>query len=64
MHPPDGLLAPLSGAETLFRVLPPKPVSAHAAHREQKRMAFRLLSSRGTFAEMGVGGVYGINSVY
>jgi len=49
---------------TAFRILPPKPVSAHAAHRGKKRMAFRLLSSRGTFAEMGVGGVYGINSVY
>jgi hypothetical protein len=27
-------------------------------------MAFRLLSPRGTFAEMGDGGVEGINSVY
>jgi hypothetical protein len=32
---------------TAFRVLSPKPVSAHAAHREQKRMAFRLFSPRG-----------------
>jgi len=28
MDPPDGPLAPLPGVETLFRVLPPKPVSA------------------------------------
>ena len=64
MHPPDGPLAPLPGAETQFRVLPPKPVSAHAAHRGQKQMAFRLFLSRGTLAEMGDGGVEGINSVY
>ena len=62
MDPPDGPLAPLPGAETLFRILPPKPVSAHAAHRGQKRMEFRLLSSRGTLAEMGDGGVEGIDS--
>ena len=64
MDPPDGSLAPLPGAETLFRVLPPKPVSTHAAHRGQKRMEFRLLFPRGKFAEMGDGGVEGINSVY
>jgi len=49
---------------TAFRILPPKLVSAYAAHNEQKPMEFRLLFLRGTFAEMGVGGVYGINSVY
>ena len=47
-----------------FRILPPKPVSAHAAHRGQKRLAFRVLFPRGTFAEMGDGGVEGTNSVY
>jgi hypothetical protein len=64
MHPPDGPLAPLPGAEILCRILPPRPVSAHAAHRVQKRMAFRLLPPRGTLAEMEDGGVEGINSVY
>ena len=63
MHPPDDPLAPLPGAEILFRVLPPKPVSAHVVHSEQKQMEFRLLFPRGTLAEMGDGGVYGINSV-
>jgi glyoxylase-like metal-dependent hydrolase (beta-lactamase superfamily II) len=47
---------------TAFRVLPPRPVSAHAAHRGQKRMEFRLLSSRGKFSEIGDGRVEGINS--
>jgi hypothetical protein len=47
MNPPDDLLASLLGAAALFRILPPRPVSARAAHRGQKRMAFRLLSSRG-----------------
>jgi hypothetical protein len=57
MHPPDGPLDRLHSPEQ-------RPVSAHAAPRGQKRMAFRLLSSRGKFAEMGDGGVEGINSVY
>jgi hypothetical protein len=35
-----------------------------AAHSEQKRMAFRLLSPREILAETGDGGVEGINSVY
>ena len=64
MHLPDGPLAPLLRAAILFRILPPKSVSAHAAHRGQKQMEFRLPSSKGTFAEMGDGGVEGINSVY
>lgn len=62
MHPSDGPLAPFPGAETLFRILPPRPVSAHAAHTVRKRMAFRLPSSKETFAEMEDGGVEGINS--
>jgi len=65
MHPPDGPLESLHfGAETLFRILPPKPVVAHVAHRGQKQMEFRLFLSRGTLAELGDGGVEGINSVY
>ena len=66
MHPPDSPLESLHSPEQrpFFRILPPKPVSAHAAHRGQKRMAFRLLSSREKFAEMGDGGAEGINSVY
>jgi hypothetical protein len=47
MDPPDGPLAPLPGAETVFRILPPKVVSAHIAHSEQKQMAFRLFSQIG-----------------
>ena len=57
MHPPDGPLESLHSPEQ-------KPVSAHVAHRGQKRMAFRLLSPKGTFAEMGDGGVEGTNSAY
>jgi hypothetical protein len=33
VDPPDGPLAPLAEVETLFRVLLPKPVSIHIAHR-------------------------------
>ena len=32
---------------TLFRILPPQPVSVHTAHKGQKRMVFRLLFPRG-----------------
>ena len=64
MHPPDGPLAPLSGAEGPFCILPPRPFSAHAAHTARKRMAFRPPSFKGTFAEMEDGEVEGMNSVY
>ncbi len=45
MNPLGGLLAPSPGAEALFRILSPKPVSAHAAYRGQKQVEFRLPSS-------------------
>jgi hypothetical protein len=49
---------------TVFRILPPKPVSVHTAHKGQKRMEFRLFTPRGILAEMGDGRVEGIDSVY
>lgn len=64
MYPPDGPLAPLLGAESLLRISPPTPISAHAVHRGQTQMKFQLPSSKGTFAEIDDGGVEGINSVY
>jgi len=63
MHPPDGSLAPLPGAETLSCILPQGPISAHAACRGQKQIEFGLASSNGTWAEMHEGGAEGIDSV-
>ena len=49
---------------TAFHVLPPKPVSAHAAHRGLKQNRFRPSSPTGAIAEMGNGGVEETNSFY
>lgn len=40
MDPPNGSLAPLAGVEALFRVLLPKLVPAHTAHKGQMRIKF------------------------
>ena len=64
MNPRYGPLTLLPRAKALFRVSPARPVSAHAAHRAQKQMKFRLPFSKETFAEMGDGAAEGINSVY